>query len=97
MAFAAVLVGYRVCRRLVRVAWLGVSPIARIGRRSLDCYLILSAAVIVLPSVYVYPPAGLVAVGVAFDVLVLMFLWCLLRDRLGRAGRAIGPAEETAA
>ena len=58
MAFAAVLVGYRVCRRLVRVAWPAVSPIARIGRRSLDCYLILSTAVIVLPSVYVFPPAG---------------------------------------
>jgi hypothetical protein len=97
MAFAAVLVGYRVCRRLVRVAWPGVSPIARIGRRSLDCYLILSTAVIVLPSVYAYPPAGIVAVGVAFDVLALMFLWCLLRDRRGRAGRAVGPAEEPVA
>jgi hypothetical protein len=83
MAFAAVLVGYRVCRRVVRVAFPVVSPIARIGRRSLDCYLILSITVIVLPCVYRYPPDGIVAVGVTFDVLVVMFLWCLLRDRRG--------------
>ena len=96
MAFAAVLVGYRVCR-----GWSGspavVSPIGRIGRRSLDCYLILSTAVILLPSVYVFPPAGLVAVGVAFDVLVLMFLWCLLRDRLGRARARRASADDPAA
>jgi hypothetical protein len=84
MALAAVLVGYRVCRRVVLVAFPAVSPIARIGRRSLDCYLILSITVIVLPSVYLFPANGIVAVGVTFDVLALMFLWCLLRDRLAR-------------
>ena len=84
LAFAAALVGYPLCRALVRVAGPLASPIARIGRHSLDCYLILSGAVILLPSLYRYDPAGLVAVGVTFDLLVLMFGWCLLRDRVGR-------------
>ncbi len=84
MAFAALLVGYRVCRRVIRVAFPVISPVARIGRRSLDCYLILSITVIVLPSVYVFPVTGIEAVGVTFDVLAVMFLWCLLRDRLDR-------------
>jgi len=84
-----------VCR-VVQVAFPAVSPIARIGRRSLDCYLILSTAVIVLPSVLLYEPAGIVAIGVTFDVLAVMFLWCLTRDqlRIGRAFRA--PAEHPA-
>jgi hypothetical protein len=41
-----------------------------------------------LPSVFVFPADGIVGVGVAFDVLALMFLWCLLRDRLER-GRSV--------
>lgn len=90
MAFAALLVGYRVCRRLVRIAWPMLSPIARIGRRSLDCYLILSVVVVVLPSLYVFPPDGLVAVGLTFDLLAVMFLWCLARDRMRRANRQCG-------
>ena len=82
MALAAVLVGYRVCTLLVRVAEPVVSPIARIGRHSLDCYLILSTVVLVLPGIYRYPPSGMIAVGVTFDILVVMFGWCLLRDWL---------------
>ena len=66
------------------VAGAAVSFLGRIGRRSLDCYLILSVVVIVLPSVFVFPADGIVGVGVAFDVLAVMFLWCLLRDRLER-------------
>ncbi|MET0965920.1 MAG: OpgC domain-containing protein [Nakamurella sp.] len=84
MALAAVLVGYRVCRRLTAIAWRVLSPIARIGRHSLDCYLILSVVVLVLPGIFRYEPAGLVGVGVTFDILVLMFGWCLLRDWLAR-------------
>lgn len=87
MAIAAVLVGYRICRRLVRVAGPVVSPMAMIGRRSLDCYIILSVVVIVLPSAFQYSRTGLVAVGVTFAVLVVMIGWCLLRDRIGRPGR----------
>jgi len=97
MAFAAMLLGYRVSRLVVRAAFPTASPVARIGRRSLDCYLILSTVVIVLPSVYVYPPPGVVAVAVASTVLVLMFLWCLLRDRAGLTDRAVIPAEHEAA
>ena len=84
MAFAAALVGYPICRALVRRARPVASPIARIGRHSLDCYIILSMAVIALPSLFRYDPAGPVGVGVTFDLLVVMFGWCLLRDRVGR-------------
>jgi uncharacterized membrane protein YeiB len=84
MAFAAVLVGYRACRFLVTVAYPVLSPIARIGRHSLDCYLILSVAVLVLPSIYRYQPDGIVAVRVTFDILLVMFGWSVLRDWLAR-------------
>jgi len=76
------LVAYRVCRLLVRVAGPVVSPIGRIGRRSLDCYLILSVTVIVAPSVARYSPTGLAAVAITFAVLLVMFGWCLFRDGL---------------
>ena len=84
LAFAAALVGYPICRALVRIAAPLASPIARIGRHSLDCYLILSVSVILLPSLYRYDPSGLIAVGVTIDLLVVMFGWCLLRDRISR-------------
>ena len=84
LAFAAALVGYPICRALVRIAAPLGSPIARIGQHSLDCYLILSVAVILLPSLYRYDPAGLIGVGVTIDLLVVMFGWCLLRDRINR-------------
>jgi len=80
LAFAAVQVAYRVCRVLVRVAGPVVAPIGRIGRRSLDCYLILCVTVIVAPSVARYSPTGLVAVAVTLAVLIVMFGWCLFRD-----------------
>ena len=91
MALAAVLVGYRACRLLVRVAYPVLSPVARIGRHSLDCYLILSVVVLVLPGFYTYPPAGIVAVGVTFQILVLMFGWSLLRDWLAQRSNAFPP------
>ncbi len=84
LAFAAAMVGYPICRALVRIAAPLASPIARIGRHSLDCYLILSMAVILLPSLYYYDPTGVIAVGVTVDLLVVMFGWCLLRDRMRR-------------
>jgi hypothetical protein len=89
MALAAVLVGYRACRFLVRVAYPVLSPVARIGRHSLDCYLILSVVVLVLPVLYAYSPTGIVAVGVTFQALVLMFGWSLLRDWLARRSDVI--------
>ena len=82
LAFAAVLVAYRVCRFLVRVAGPMVSPIGRIGRRSLDCYLILSVVVIIAPSVDRYSPTALVAVAVTLAVLIVMWGWCQFRDAL---------------
>jgi hypothetical protein len=87
MGLAAVLVGYRTCRVLVRLAHPVFSPIGRLGRHSLDCYVILSVTVLVLPDFYRYQPTGIAAVGVAFDILVAMFGWCLLRDWLAPACR----------
>ena len=82
MALAAILVGYRISRVLVRVAQPVVAPLARIGRHSLDCYLILCAGVIIVPGLFSYDRSGWVAVGVTFDVLVLMWLWSFTRDRM---------------
>ncbi len=82
MAFAAVIVGYHVCRWVLRTWPPLLTPFALIGRRALDCYVLLSVVVIVLPSVLVYRASGWLAVGVTFDVLALMVGWCLLRDRL---------------
>lgn len=88
MAFAAVIVGYHFCRWVLRVWPPLLTPFALIGRRALDCYLLLSVVVIVLPSVLVYRASGWLAVGVTFDVLALMVGWCLLRDRLRRSARS---------
>ena len=96
LAFAAGLVAYRACRFLVRVAGPVVSPIGRIGRRSLDCYLILSVTVIVAPSVYRYSPTGLLAVAVTLAVLIVMWGWCLFRDVLA-ARRTISDRRRAAA
>jgi len=89
MALAAVLVGYRACLVLVRVAYPILSPIARIGRHSLDCYVILSVAVLLLPGLYRYPPTGIVAIGVTFAMLVVMFCWSALRDWIARRSDAV--------
>ncbi len=84
MAFAAVIVGYHFCRWLLRSWPPLLTPFALIGRRALDCYVLLSVVVIVLPSLLVYRASGWLAVGVTLDVLALMVGWCLLRDRLRR-------------
>ncbi|MET0965252.1 MAG: OpgC domain-containing protein [Nakamurella sp.] len=94
MGLAAVLVGYRACRVFVRAAYPVLSPVARIGRHSLDCYLILSVAVLVLPILYTYPADGIVAVGVSFQILLLMFGWSLLRDWLAQRSNAL-PSSST--
>ncbi|MBM9469111.1 OpgC domain-containing protein [Nakamurella leprariae] len=57
------------------------SPFARLGRHALDCYLILSTVVLLTPSVFRLEGASLLATLYAFDVLVLCWVWCLVRDR----------------
>ncbi len=88
MAFAAVLVGYRICRwMLPRTGPLFV-PIALIGRHALDCYIVLSLTVILLPGGLAYDTTGWIGLAVTIDVLVLMLLWCVAREWISRLNRA---------
>ena len=94
MGLAAVFVGYRACSFLVTITYPILSPVARIGRHSLDCYVILSVVVLVLPGLYRYSPTGMVAVGVTLAILVVMFGWSHLRDRLAQRPNAL-PSRST--
>lgn len=91
LAFAFVLVLYRAAGAVTR-RMRALDPVARIGRRSLDCYLILSVLVLVLPSAVRYAPESWSAAAIVGVVLAGMLGWCALRDRaergaLARAGR----------
>jgi len=54
--------------------------IARIGRRSLDCYIILAIFVLLLPSVWAYDRSTLIADVMAVGMLAVMWVWCRVRD-----------------
>ncbi len=81
MAFAAVLVGYRICLWVLPRTGPLFTPIALIGRHALDCYIVLSLTVILLPGGLAYDTTGWIGVAVTVDVLVLMVLWCAARER----------------
>jgi hypothetical protein len=57
------------------------APFARLGRHALDCYLILSTVVLLTPSVFRLDGTSLLATLYAFDVLLVCWVWCLIRDR----------------
>ena len=57
-----------------------VFELGRIGRRSLDCYIMLCILVITVPAFWVYDPTGRKAMVYAFGVMALMYGWCRLRD-----------------
>ncbi|MFH8250857.1 OpgC domain-containing protein [Microbacterium sp. B2969] len=57
------------------------SEIGRIGRRSLDCYVILCILVIVTPLFWTYDTTGRKAMVYAAVALLVMYGWCRFRDR----------------
>ncbi|GAA2977933.1 hypothetical protein JOD63_003145 [Microbacterium terrae] len=76
--------------RLPRVA----AEIGRIGRRSLDCYIILCILVITTPLFWIYDTTGRRAMLYAAATLALMYGWCVLRDRWTSRARAATAASE---
>jgi hypothetical protein len=92
MGLAAIVVLYQTVSLMLGRVPVIVTPLATLGRRSLDCYLILSAVVICLPvfTTYRHDLAGGNIVVLA--VLFLCWAWCTTRDRL-RAAAAAGVPE----
>ncbi len=86
MGLAMTVVMYHVAGWLVRNAVAVVAPFATLGRRSLDCYLILSTVVLITPNVLAYNRNGGAAHLVVLMVLVLCWGWCTLRDRRAPVG-----------
>jgi hypothetical protein len=76
------------------VGWLGrkvpdvTGVLSRVGRRSLDCYIILCVLVLVVPSVIDYDRGSIAAELGAVAVLAVMWGWCRVRD-LRSAQRAL--------
>ena len=64
------------CDRVPRAAM----ELGRIGRRSLDCYVILSLFVLVVPIFWRPDPRSLDAVAYGLALLLLMWVWCRARD-----------------
>ncbi|MDI9894219.1 OpgC domain-containing protein [Rhodococcus sp. IEGM 1381] len=83
MAFLFTFVTYRLCGSLCNKYPGPLGLTATIGRRSLDCYLILSILVIIEP---IQPEGALMAIY-PIPVLAIMLTWCLIRDRRGLAKR----------
>lgn len=84
LMFAAALAGYAatswVGQRLPAVSAIG----ERIGRRSLDCYILLSIAVLVLPSLVDFGRPSVASELTVPVGLVVMFAWATLRDTVDR-------------
>ncbi|WP_269846135.1 OpgC domain-containing protein [Serinibacter arcticus] len=80
----ALLVLRPVARWIAHTVPILAAVLERIGRRSLDCYIILSLAVIALPSIVVYDPGSASANVVVLTALAAMWAWCRLRDEYPR-------------
>ena len=89
MALVAFLALLPAARWIVGAVPTLVSPLARIGRHSLDCYLILSAVVLITPSLFAHDPTSWTGDLSVLEVLLACWVWSTLRDRI--AGRP-GPA-----
>lgn len=78
------------CERAPRVA----AELGRVGRRSLDCYVILSMFVILMPVVWRPDTRSIDAVAYGAGLLGVMWVWCWIRDRRATAKRRpIGDAK----
>ncbi len=76
------------------------AEVGRVGRRSLDCYIILCILVLVVPAFWQYETRSLAAMVYGAGVLTLMYGWCRVRDarqhrRLSAAASASGHASAT--
>ncbi|GAA2018719.1 OpgC domain-containing protein [Nakamurella flavida] len=88
MAVLAFLALLPAARWATRVAPAVMSPLARIGRHSLDCYLILSTVVLVTPSLFRADPSSPTGDLLVLEVLLVCWMWSLLRDRWAGRSRA---------
>lgn len=99
MGLAAIVVLYRLVRVAQRAVPVLVAQLATLGRRSLDCYLILSAVVVYLPAVVNYRRDMAGANLVVLAVIFLCWAWCTMRDLLRDADQPVdavaAPADVT--
>ncbi|GAA1962675.1 OpgC domain-containing protein [Microbacterium deminutum] len=70
--------------------------LGRIGRRSLDCYVILSTFVILMPVFWRPDTRSIEAVAYGAGLLGLMWVWCWIRDRRVAKHSTRPPAEDPA-
>nr|WP_269440779.1 OpgC domain-containing protein [Micromonospora tarapacensis] len=99
LGWAAFVIAYRILDSapVRRVARLLLTELERLGRRSLDSFVILSVAVAVLPTVTRVSTVSLAAQVSVFQVLVLCWLWAVLRDNWSAPAATRGgprPAEQ---
>lgn len=92
MGLAAIVVLYHLTGFVLRRAPAVVAPLATLGRRSLDCYLILSAVVVCLPVAVTYRHDLVGANLVVAAVVFLCWAWCTTRDRLRAATQPVDAA-----
>lgn len=90
MGLAALVVLYHLTGFVLRRAPAVVAPLATLGRRSLDCYLILSAVVVCLPVAMTYRHDLVGANLVVLAVIFLCWAWCSTRDQLLAATQPAG-------
>jgi hypothetical protein len=64
-----------------------MTELGRVGRRSLDCYVILGIAVLVVPTVWEPGRGSAISMLYAAGMLVIMWAWCWLRDARQNARR----------
>ena len=66
-----------------------VAPLEVIGRRSLDSFVLMTCALLVVPALVGGVPSGNQAIVIAFGSLVMMIVWAVVRDLRDRrfAGR----------
>jgi hypothetical protein len=84
---AGLIVIYAAASALLRWRWAARAirwSLDVIGRRSLDSFVILCLAVILIPAVFPYAEARPEGNLVAFGVLLVAWAWALLRDRWSR-------------
>lgn len=88
LGVAALVVLYHLAGLALRHLPVMVAPLATLGRRSLDCYLILSCVVLCVPAYFTYRHDLGGANLVVLAVLAACWGWCSMRDRV--TGRLSG-------
>ena len=92
LAWVAFVVAYWLLGKLLGVVDpRRLSVLSAIGRRSLDCYIVLSVLVILVPAVTGRVITGTPTIALAVLALVAMRVWVAIREWMLRRGRADAP------